>query len=89
MLSYMEGTTSTLRTLNEIGEARPFPRMTAAASTRRWALLVRVGTVPPGVVVRFDKRIFLDIEKLDRWVSAGGTAARPAASGPEQPAAAV
>lgn len=79
----MESATATLRTLNEAGEVRPFPRMDAAASTRRWALLVRAGTVPPGVVVRFGKRIYLDIGRLDAWIAAGGTAARPVTTEPE------
>lgn len=74
----MESATAYLRTLNEVGEARPFPQMDAAASTRRWALLVRAGTVPPGVVVRFGKRIYIDIARLDVWVAAGGTASHPA-----------
>jgi hypothetical protein len=80
----MESATAALRTLNETGEVRPFPKMNAAASTRRWALLVRAGTVPPGVVVRFGKRIYLDIARLDTWIAAGGTASRPE---PAQPAA--
>ena len=39
--------------------------------------LVREGVIPPGVAVRIAKRVKLDPDRLEDWISGGGSA-RPA-----------
>ena len=56
----------------------PLPRSASASYWKRWALLARNGTLPPGAVERLGGRAHLDVTQRDKFPENGGSASRPA-----------
>jgi hypothetical protein len=80
-------------TAHDAAKAIPIPGLSEVASERRHMLLFRRGTYPRSVAFKAgERRVVFNLDRLAAWWDTGGelpTAARPAASEPEQPAAAV